>query len=198
MDARDFKYARPGYPRAALDLLSAYGRHPSDFFRHIRHVAKPPIESGLPMLTFGAIDFLSNRLRSDMTAFEFGCGGSTLFFARHCQFVVAIEDRPKWRERVAAAAAERNAKNVTILVKPRAQHVPALSQPYDVILVDGAADRRVCFDRADAFVAPDGMVILDDAWWPLGIVSQRAKTILQFPGVGPYRYLPSRTDIYLY
>jgi hypothetical protein len=156
MDARDFKRFKPSPARSAIDLLIAYARRPGDLPRHVKHVAIPPIESGLPMLTFGAIDYLSAHLQPSMTAFEFGSGGSTLFFARHCQFLVAIEDRPKWRERVAAAAAERNAKNVAVLVKPRAQHASALSQPYDVILVDGAADRRACFDRADAFVAPGG------------------------------------------
>lgn len=196
MDDRHFRHLKPSKPMALLRLLSAYARRPSDIPRHLRHWRTPPIVSGLPMLTFGAIDYLSSHLRPEMTVFEFGCGGSTLFFADRCKMVIATEDRMNWWTTVNGALGER--RNAHIALRPRPDHAALLSQPYDVILIDGAAARDVCFMRAQDFVAPGGMVILDDAWWPLAIEAPKAKSRLSFPGVRPYRYLPSRTDIYLY
>lgn len=50
-----------------------------------------------PWLTFGAIDFVQAWLRPGLTIFEYGSGGSTLFWLRHQpRSVVSVEHDPKW------------------------------------------------------------------------------------------------------
>lgn len=50
----------------------------------------------LPWMTYDAIDFLSSICRSDSQVFEWGSGGSTLFFSRRCDHVTSIEHDKKW------------------------------------------------------------------------------------------------------
>lgn len=56
----------------------------------------PLLEAGLPWLTPGAIQFLDTILRPDFRVLEFGCGGSTIYFAKRCQFVLSMETDQKW------------------------------------------------------------------------------------------------------
>lgn len=50
-----------------------------------------------PWLTFGSIDFVKAWLRPDLTIFEYGSGGSTLFWLTHKpKSVVSVEHDPKW------------------------------------------------------------------------------------------------------
>ena len=50
----------------------------------------------LPWLTYGAIEFLSPRVRRDMSVFEFGCGWGTLWWASRVSRVIACEHDPSW------------------------------------------------------------------------------------------------------
>jgi hypothetical protein len=49
-----------------------------------------------PWLTFDAIEFLKPRLREGMRVFEYGSGGSTLFWLRYGALCVSIEHDPDW------------------------------------------------------------------------------------------------------
>lgn len=50
----------------------------------------------LPWMTYDAIDFLESICQTDGRVFEWGSGGSTLFFARRCGQVTSIEHDQKW------------------------------------------------------------------------------------------------------
>lgn len=49
-----------------------------------------------PWLSFGAIDFIQSRLVKDMRVFEYGSGGSTLFWLKHEAHLTSIEHDPTW------------------------------------------------------------------------------------------------------
>lgn len=49
-----------------------------------------------PWINFPALDFLSNHMRKDFKVFEFGGGGSTLFFCQTAGEVVTVEDHAEW------------------------------------------------------------------------------------------------------
>ena len=53
------------------------------------------MEMELPWFLYGAIDFLQEFLQREMEVFEFGSGGSTLFFARRCARVESVEEDPR-------------------------------------------------------------------------------------------------------
>lgn len=54
------------------------------------------LQRGLPWMTYDAIDFLSTVCSPNMTVFEWGSGGSTLFFSRRCHQVITVEHDIKW------------------------------------------------------------------------------------------------------
>lgn len=59
-----------------------------------------PLSLGLPWITFSAIERIEAHLRPGMKVFEFGSGGSTLFFARRGAQVASVEHDQAWHVRV--------------------------------------------------------------------------------------------------
>lgn len=72
------------------------------------------LENKVPWITIGAIRFLDNWLRPSMRVFEFGSGGSTLFFARRVQSVYTVEHDMEWVKRVHEALTENGITNAEI------------------------------------------------------------------------------------
>ncbi|GAB4492180.1 MAG: hypothetical protein OHK0019_13570 [Saprospiraceae bacterium] len=52
----------------------------------------------LPWLNFPALDFLEKNMRPEYRVFEFGGGGSTLFFCKNVAEVATVEDHSGWFE----------------------------------------------------------------------------------------------------
>ncbi len=50
----------------------------------------------MPWIAFGAIDFIKKAVRPDMNVFEYGSGGSTLFWAANVDKVVSVEHEKSW------------------------------------------------------------------------------------------------------
>jgi len=64
-----------------------------------------------PWIPFAASDWLTRNLRRDWCVFEWGMGGSTLFFVSHVQTVISIEHEKAWSENVKEAVLSRHASN---------------------------------------------------------------------------------------
>jgi len=72
-----------------------------------------------PWLTHGAIRFLKRILRKDMRIYEYGAGGSTIFFALLAEKVFTCEHDPLWAIKVQEALDKMNCANYEIrVVKP--------------------------------------------------------------------------------
>jgi tRNA A58 N-methylase Trm61 len=72
-----------------------------------------------PWLTYRAIAWLEARLRPEMTVYEWGSGGSTLFFARRVAHVISVEHDATWHGQVRAALdGNRIANAVLRLIVP--------------------------------------------------------------------------------
>ena len=54
------------------------------------------MSQAIPWLTIWTIDFLEDYLKSDMRVFEYGGGGSTIFFAKRVEQLVTIEHDREW------------------------------------------------------------------------------------------------------
>jgi hypothetical protein len=50
----------------------------------------------LPWINFLALDFLKENLRPEFKVFEYGGGGSTLFFCKNVAQVATVEDHAEW------------------------------------------------------------------------------------------------------
>lgn len=78
-----------------------------------------PLNDQRPWITFAAIRFLRNNLRKDMRVYEYGAGGSTLFFAKRVKEVISVEHDPVWRDQVMEALTNGGHENWRIdLIEP--------------------------------------------------------------------------------
>src|SRR5207253_3435163 len=105
----------PTHTQSLPKLRGQLLQHPRNVPRYLTHNLinrRDPVELELPWFSYAAIDFLQSYLRSEMQVFEFGSGGSTLFFAQQCKSVTSVEDNAHWCEIVAARLARRGIENV--------------------------------------------------------------------------------------
>lgn len=117
----------------------------------------------IPWYTYPAIEYLSQFDYTEKKVFEFGCGYSSLFWARRSQKVISIEDNltyyDKWRVNFSESNLDIRWRDEGEIYENAIFENPDL---YDVIVVDGK--RRVeCSAAAVKKLAPGGMIILDDS-----------------------------------
>ena len=72
------------------------------WYKHLNN-GSSPVQDELPWITFPAIRFLEKRLAKDMVIYEFGSGGSTLFFTKRVKQVYSVEHDPDWFRTVSDA-----------------------------------------------------------------------------------------------
>jgi predicted O-methyltransferase YrrM len=143
-----------------------------------------------------------------MNAFEYGGGGSTIFFASRGLRVTTVEHSADWCNRIYRELQLRGLLDrVTVLhIQDADEYVNAIKQsgPHDCILVDGIEEDglRVKCVRAAALCSRQGMgiLILDDAWQERYEVVPRVLSDwrrFEFVGLGPARLGVTRTDVYL-
>ena len=62
-----------------------------------------------------------------------------------------------------------------------------------------AQGKVLCFERAQCFINPSGIIIVDDSWrYPEIEEQSEARSICRFESLGPSRKGVTRTDIHLY
>ncbi len=71
-----------------------------DWSRYIK--GQETVTIGYPWVALGAILALERILQPSWRVLEFGCGGSTIFWANHCQRVQSYETDPGWVEKIRA------------------------------------------------------------------------------------------------
>ena len=73
------------------------------------------IENGMPWQVPGSIYKEDECCQADDVVMEFGTGGSTIFYARRCKHVLALETDPEWTSFLAAHLEKLGVKNVTLM-----------------------------------------------------------------------------------
>ncbi|MFN7020542.1 MAG: hypothetical protein ACK4WH_04335 [Phycisphaerales bacterium] len=175
-----------------------------------------PIEQGMPWTSWTSIDFLRTHVKPGMRVFEWGGGGSTLFWAKLGCRVTCCESNEYWKDQIGERLRRSHpelAGSIELRFVPAETGTPEAVQayidsaragaPWDVILVDGLEEtyisRMDCLKITPEVVAPDGVVLLDDAWRPR---YDGAATLMKgfertmFWGLGPARMGCTRTDMY--
>lgn len=120
----------------------------------------------LPWLPFRLIDELAEVVGPGSRVFEFGGGGSTLWFLdRGCE-VVTVEHVPAWSERLAGLVAsdrwqllDRGADDGYDAYVAAIEDYP--EDTFDVVVVDGR-ERVRCAHAALSRVRPGGWLVVDD------------------------------------
>jgi len=69
-------------------------------WRRYNKPGRTPLAEKIPWMAFGAIAFLKKNCRPEMHVFEYGSGGSTLFWASRVNSVVSVEHDREWFQKL--------------------------------------------------------------------------------------------------
>jgi hypothetical protein len=195
---------------------------PEWFYINIRR--KTPLQIELPWLSYPSIKYLENFINREHRVFEFGGGGSTLWFAKRCQELICTENNKYWgdmiwneyQKNVKRYSAKIMMNIVEVSERPTIVDYPNAdnyintifsNSPYDIILVDGIDGiegqknyRVECICKAKECLNAGGIIILDDSWrneysCVPDILNEFDR--LEFWGLGPCRLGVTKTDIYV-
>ena len=150
------------------------------------------IKDQIPWITFEAKKWLEKYLKPDMIVFEYGSGGSTLFFQKHVKKIISIEHNRIWYQKMLKVLRKkdiffnsyfliepeklikRNQKKKdnyqstlkaysNMIFKKYVNSIDKYPQKYfDVIFIDGRA-RNSCVKKSMTKIRQDGIIILDDS-----------------------------------
>jgi hypothetical protein len=131
--------ARAILDKPSLQTLTGVIKFFPAWFEHLAS-ARNSISDKMPWLSFGAIEYLKKIIEPDMQVFEYGSGGSTLFWASRVKQVVSIEHDKAWFDKLQDYFIRNKIKNVKYeLVAPEVDHrnVPAhFNNPNDYVSAD--------------------------------------------------------------
>lgn len=101
-------------PRSIYAILKYYS-----LWHRYNNGQSNSISAQLPWLCFSAISHLERLLNPSMQVFEYGSGGSTLYWSRRIERLVSIEHDKQWGEIVKAQIISNNIYNVAFfLIEP--------------------------------------------------------------------------------
>lgn len=165
--------------------LSSIFRYYPKYMSSNLDYSKSPLVLGIPWITFEAIDYLNEIIKSDMKVFEFGSGGSTKFFTKRVAEVTSVEHDQRWYEKIKQELGE--APNLNLILVEGKQFLPNYEQIvydeeddnldywdysriilnfkddyFDLILIDGKA-RNACIMNSLNKLKPGGILILDNS-----------------------------------
>ncbi|KFJ42920.1 FkbM family methyltransferase [Francisella philomiragia] len=118
----------------------------------------------LPWVTYGFIDFISDRLNENMDIFEYGSGNSTLWYGERVKSVISVEHDENWFEKIKSSMP----RNVTINYQELiyggnySKFSSSLNIKFDIVIVDGR-DRVNCVKNAINSIKENGIIVLDDS-----------------------------------
>lgn len=113
-----------------------------------------------PWITPESTIRLDKLMRKTDRVIEFGCGGSTLFFARRAKSVVSFETNKNWLIKVKETARIKGLDNIHInhyqnKSELEYEHLGVIRRPFDVILVD--SEWAIC--NRDTILALCSMIL---------------------------------------
>lgn len=119
----------------------------------------------IPWLTYPAIDFLAERIRKEMTVFEYGSGNSTFWWSRRVSHLISCEHDKEWYAEFSA----RVPSGITYLLRRAKGGDTAYSDEIlnykatiDILVVDGR-DRVNCIRNGVGSLVAEGVVIIDNS-----------------------------------
>jgi precorrin-6B methylase 2 len=168
------------------------------------------------MMPFRAVEWLRAYLRPGMRVFEYGSGGSTVFFASRTAQVVSVEHDTAWYARTEERLRALELTNCTYVLQPpeagadarfsstddryRGMNFEAYvrtiaaypDHDFDLVSVDGRS-RVACVLEALPKVRKGGFLLLDDAY--RDEYSAAMDALEQYPRVDYPGIAPSNTDL---
>lgn len=170
---------RPRHLRYALRWLASLRRRSST----------APLQHHIPWLSYPAIDRLAKAANANADVFEYGAGGSTLWFAERVRHVTTVEHNRGWHAMVAEELRQTGLSNCDLMLKEATRvdsdagardcdygswKEPGSFERYvraidavpdgtlDIVLIDGRS-RAACLLHARRKVRVGGLIVLDDS-----------------------------------
>lgn len=165
------------------------------------NVGRPVAADGspLPWYTYPAIEYLRQFDATDLKVFEFGCGNSSLFWARKGAHVWCVEHDPQWH---AAMSVESSALQGIALREGKEDYAAAIFEPgilFDLIIIDGRWRNESTVSALEC-IRPAGFFIVDNSDWYVetaGLLRDKGFFQVDFNGFGPINNYCWTTSLFL-
>lgn len=159
-----------------------------------------------PWLPYPLIDLLSQRIQSDFTVFEYGCGNSTRWWASRVKQIHSCEHDAAWASRIQPLLPPNSTIHVVNIsqegVETYASRIDAWPASFDVVVIDGEmSTRQACARHAVAALKPGGVILWDNsdfAWDRPGMISliEQGFSVLEMQGMHPINFFPGRAAVF--
>ena len=91
-----------------------------------------PLEDGFPWVPFNAMEYMDKILNKESKVFEFGIGGSTIFFSKRVGELISVEHDKDWFERTKKSMQKlKEFKWVGYLKEPTVPELPIIGDGTD-------------------------------------------------------------------
>lgn len=142
---------------ATNSALSTYGWFKS-------YQSKRSVGTGgnpIPWITYPCIRFLEKRLKAHFLVFEWGSGGSTLWWSQVARKVISVEHDEEWGKRVSSELPA----NCQLIKYPKdaPEYVECVKEikDVDIIIIDGR-NRVSCAKACPESLSSKGIIIWDN------------------------------------
>jgi hypothetical protein len=171
----------------------------------------------IPWFAYPFIAFLQPRLHKKLTVFEYGCGNSTHWFARHVEHITSLEHTKKWHDQLKNKLPQNVELVFEEVVSTKSYHElafqPLLTETpysrkintrpdfYNIVIVDGIY-RNNCIVNAIEKLTPDGIIILDNLEYGeelksgIDFLVEKNFRKIEFWGLSPIVYTQTCTSIF--
>ena len=163
----------------------------TQYFKDNNNSGFSHIEKEIPWITYSSIKKLDKILNKNMKVFEYGSGGSTLFYAKRVSEVISVEHDESWFLHLKSVINEKKIENVKLNLKIPVSYETLLNgqTPYksvhkkeysefvfneyvnfidsfednyfDMIVIDGRA-RPYCLKHSLSKLKPGGYILYDN------------------------------------
>lgn len=146
-----------------------------------------PYGDELPWITYGAIDYLNSHLPEKSNIFEYGSGGSTLYYSKKAEQLISVEHDKAWFKLLNKELKDKKIKNCEYILKESVKSRNALHEyfkswrepessfedyvtaigkygdnTFDLVSVDGRS-RVACVREAYKKVKKGGFILMDNS-----------------------------------
>jgi predicted O-methyltransferase YrrM len=126
----------------------------------------PELDGTYPWWVWGAVDHVKAVLQPDWRVFEWGGGGSTLWFAQRVKHITTVENDYDWATKTSRELAQYGLSNALIVFEDNlaryADEITSEQLPLDLVAIDGR-NRAKCIWHARSKVKPGGYLVLDNS-----------------------------------
>lgn len=161
---------------------------------------------GIPWITYPCMDFLETKISKEMRVFEWGCGGSTEWWASKVSQIISVEHNQEWYKKTTEKLADVDENLIKVnFIKLEyngeySSFIKNYTKYFDIIVIDGR-DRINCVKNALFAIKDDGIIIWDNSErqeYNEGYcyLSKRGYKRLDFWGMGPVNIYGWKTSIF--